>query len=104
MCWTLLRISLKPLFAVHTEGLCRLRAGDFDAAAMRQLVERTLGGWRAAPGQPAQPPPVPSSALPPPPPGCVFLVDRPGTTQVPPLVAGELRSGFHTLVMHQVGL
>lgn len=51
---------------------------------MRELVERTLGGWRAAPGQPAQPPPVPTSALPPPPPGCVFLVDRPGMTQVPP--------------------
>ena len=49
---------------------------------MRALVERTLGGWRPAPGQPAQPPPVPSSPLPPPPPGRVFLVDRPGMTQV----------------------
>ena len=50
---------------------------------MRELVDRTLGGWRAAPGQPAQPPPVPNSPLPPPPPGRVFLVDRPGMTQVP---------------------
>ncbi|KAK9842460.1 hypothetical protein WJX81_001228 [Elliptochloris bilobata] len=57
-------------------------AGDFDAPAMRELVERTLGGWRVAPGQPAQPPPVPNSPLPPPPPpGRVFLVDRPGMTQ-----------------------
>ncbi len=49
---------------------------------MRATVERALGGWKPAPGQPAAPPPVPGSPLPPPPPpGRVFLVDRPGLTQ-----------------------
>jgi hypothetical protein len=74
----------------------RARAGDFDAADMRATVERALGGWRPAPGQPAAPPPVPGSPLPPPPPpGRVFLVDRPGLTQARLRLSGA-RAGPET--------
>ncbi len=50
--------------------------GDFDAAAMRQKLERTYGGWRkAAAALPAVPVPVKAAGR------RVLLVDKPGATQ-----------------------
>ena len=68
-------------------------AGDFDGgAAMRALLERALGGWAPAPGQPAEPPPCPNSPLPPPPPpGPVFL-GRPARADAG---AGNPHGGSH---------
>ncbi|BDA43216.1 Uncharacterized zinc protease-like protein y4wB [Coccomyxa sp. Obi] len=58
-------------------------AGDFDFASMKAVLERQLGGWRPAAGQPEAPPPVPNTPLADfhPEPASVYLVDRPGLTQ-----------------------
>lgn len=58
-------------------------AGDFDPAVIKPLVERQLGSWRHAPGQPDDPPTVPNTPIPDfqPEPSSVYLVDRPGLTQ-----------------------
>ena len=58
--------------------------GDFDPGAVRPLLERALGGgagWRAppAPPLPLPNPPLPAQGGVA---GRVFLVDRPGATQV----------------------
>ena len=58
--------------------------GDFEEGPMLAMVEATFGGWAPAPGQPAAPPPLPREEFPPQDAvrGKVFLVDRPGLTQV----------------------
>ena len=38
--------------------------GDFESSAMKQLIERTLGPWQVAAGQPAEPLAVPNPPLP----------------------------------------
>ena len=67
-------------------------AGDFDAAEMRDLVERTFGGWRPAQGQPKEPP-VPRTSRPPELPSAAALlalaggVDASGAAAPPPSAA-----------------
>ena len=58
--------------------------GDFDNDQMLELVKRSFGDWAPAAGQPPQPPTLPTEVLPPQDAvrGKVFLVDRPGLTQV----------------------
>lgn len=58
--------------------------GDFNSAAMAQLLQEAFGTWAPAPGQPAAPLPTPSTPLPSQEgvAGQVYLVDKPGATQV----------------------
>lgn len=67
-------------------------AGDFDAAEMKRIVERTLGQWQVAPGQPAEPLQVPNPPLPP----TAFagqVHSRPQTLK-PVIMAGCFRAGW----------
>ena len=59
-------------------------AGDFEACEMKALLEQTFGGWRREASQPDQVPAVPNTPIPEFAPGAdtVYLVDRPGLTQV----------------------
>ena len=59
-------------------------AGDFEACEMKALLEQTLGSWRREASQPDQVPAVPNTPIPQFAPGAdtVYLVDRPGLTQV----------------------
>ena len=61
-----------------------VRPGDIDSCALKALLEQQLGSWVVGPSQPKQAPSVPSTPLPEFIPGAdtVFLVDRPGLTQV----------------------
>lgn len=56
-------------------------AGDFDSASMEALLEQKLGGWQSSEDSPAALPnsPIPEQQEEE---GKVFLVDRPGLTQV----------------------
>lgn len=54
-----------PSHELMAEHIVLARAGDFDAVAMRKLVEKALGPWKVAAGQPAEPPAIPNPPLPP---------------------------------------
>lgn len=56
-------------------------AGDFDSWDMEKVLEDKLQGWRAEPNHPQLP--IPNSPIPSTPDEPrLFLVDRPGATQV----------------------
>jgi predicted Zn-dependent peptidase len=54
-------------------------AGDFDSLEMKQLLEQKLGTWqnRVVPASQPLPSPLPEAEGP-----VLYLVDRPGATQV----------------------
>lgn len=58
--------------------------GDFDACEMKALLEDKFAAWRPAASEPDQVPAVPNTPIPRFSPGAdtVYLVDRPGLTQV----------------------
>lgn len=57
-------------------------SGDFDTAAIKGILGRTLATWQVAPGQPPEPMQAPNPPLPPNEfAGQVLLIDRPGLTQ-----------------------
>ena len=70
-------------------------AGDFEACEMKALLEQTFGGWRREASQPDQVPTVPNTPIPQFAPGAdtVYLVDRPGLTQVSSLAEIRLIAG-----------
>ena len=61
-----------------------LPAGDFDPCEMKALLEEKFGAWHRQASEPDQVPAVPNSPIPGFAPGAdtVYLVDRPGLTQV----------------------
>ena len=63
---TVIKTSLTPLTSLtDLSALDPYCAGDFDAVAMKKLVEKTLGTWHVADKQPAHPSAIPNPALPP---------------------------------------
>ena len=74
-------------------------AGDFEACEMKALLEQTFGAWRRETSQPDQVPAVPNTPIPQFAPGAdtVYLVDRPGLTQVSSLA--ELSATARGLAM-----
>lgn len=59
-------------------------AGDFDSCEMKALLEEKFGSWHKESSQPDEVPSVPNTPVPQFTPGAdtVYLVDRPGLTQV----------------------
>jgi predicted Zn-dependent peptidase len=71
-----LRVAAPAL--LHPRGAVLVLAGDFDPAALRRVLERRFGGWKAATPPPPDPPHQTTTAASP---VRLFLVDRPGAPQ-----------------------